>query len=122
MKIFKQRLKEIIKEEFSVLQESVESYDIEREEASNEGEAERQIPFPVVSQADMDAAMGVTEPRLEPGTPEERAVVASSDKVKQHLRGEGVSLDSVSIKRYLEDLGLPPAIAGQYALWSAEKV
>ena len=102
MKITKQRLRQIIKEELE--------------------EAERQISFPVVSQADMDAAMGVTEPRLEPGTPEERAVVASSDKVKQHLRGEGVSLDSVSIKRYLEDLGLPPEIAGQYALWSAEKV
>ena len=54
MKITKQRLKEIIKEELTA-----------------EGSRE-QMMMPAISMADMEAAMATDEPRHEGGTPEER--------------------------------------------------
>jgi len=77
MKITKQRLKEIIKEELSILKE---------------------------------------EP-----TGEERAVLAASKEFIQYLKSQGLSdMSHPTIKKHLIDLGLPPSVAGQYALFSAQ--
>jgi len=77
MKITKQRLREIIKEELSTLKE---------------------------------------EP-----TGEERAVLAASKEFIQYLKSQGLSdMSHPTIKKHLIDLGLPPSVAGQYALFSAQ--
>ena len=77
MKLTKQRLKEIIKEELSILKE---------------------------------------EP-----TREEQSVLAASKKFIQYLKSQGLSdMSHPTIKKHLIDLGLPPSVAGQYALFSAQ--
>jgi hypothetical protein len=107
VKITKQRLKEIIKEELFLL----ESNEDAMRRAVRRGVEIEDIPQPEEEDPSdpSEEAMTVTRPFL-----------AMTGEFAQYLRDNEVPSEYDAIKQHFIDLGLAPAHAGIYALYAAE--
>jgi hypothetical protein len=107
MKITKQRLKEIIKEELFLLESNEDALP----DAERRGVEIEDIPQPEEEDPSdpSEEAMTVTRPFL-----------AMTDAFAQYLRDNEVPSEYDTIKQHFIDLGLAPGHAGIYALYAAE--
>ena len=107
MKITKQRLKEIIKEELSLLENNDDA--MHRADLAGPGIEDYPEPEEDDPSGSSEEAMTVTRPFL-----------AMTDAFAQYLRDNEVPSEYDAIKQHFIDLGLAPGHAGIYALYGAE--